>query len=1820
MRDVQDHSTLKWIRPELEALVDRSRHALEAYVDNPDDGEQIEQCISALHQTRGTLQLVQLYGAAMLAEEMALVATAMRNGKIRRVDEAAETLMLGMVHLPDYLEKLESGSRDIPLLILPMLNELRAARDAALLSEVALFSPELEQRLEQADGDGDPNPDLPAVARRLRLHYHKGLLEWYRESDIEGGLRGIAGVLSELEQEAGTEVVKRQFQAGRAVAEGLREGTISTGIATKELFGKLDRVIKRVIDEGEQSVVAAPASELMKNLLYYVANADSVHPLLDEVKRHFALDQGFFSRSEMERERQGLQAPGHDLMSSVKSAIEADLVRIKDGLDLYIRGQGDEMERLLALRAPMQTVADTLGMIGQGALRERLKRQVERIVEAEDAGQIPDEQTLLAMAGDILFVETSLENLASSRPAYVSAAPADSGLSALPAGEFEKLVDTVMHEAEVDIARNKEAIIDFIENPDKPVLLDAVSERFLSVAGAFRIMNLQKASELLAALSRYVSETLASSAELPKAADLNLFADAMTSIEYFMETVTEGRGVKEEILDVAVSALRQLGLGAPTLKRVDEPAADEIGADVAEAPGEPSTPVDLVAEQAQAEPTEALASADKPPLEEIEPEILEIFLEESKEELAVIAEYLPRWCDNTDDREALTMFRRSFHTLKGSGRLVGAETIGEFAWSIENLLNRVIDETVPISPQILTLLRDALEELPGLVEAQESGQAPTRDVTPLMERAFALATPGQVPSAREEAAQPLVQELGQSTQAIELEAVGEAETSADIVPFPSPEQAGQAPQEADSERVAEVVSKAEPELPAAIEMDPGLLEIFGPETRGHVQELRSFVADCRLEPQACDLRRGDISRALHTLHGSADMAGVKPIALISSALEFLVSDLEEHQPRADEPMLNLIENAMDMVDRVLQSVNEPGSQLPKWGQLVDDIDARRQQLREVESITPDVETTVPEVEMAPETEIASAPETAVVAVSESAAASQLLEDAASQSMDYEEVEGDEELTEIFLEEARELYEAAERDLQEWRASPDDLGLVPGLERTLHTLKGGARLCGVMSMGDLCHAFESLLSGIGNRTATATPAFMEIAQLVVDRLAEQIDDLSQGPRVRTAADLVERLQTWNEAPGALEPAPDEATAVVDALSQTAEEAAAEPEPAAEDVVQPDDTAEAAPTEESVAEVVAIDARSPASEPGRQTPAPVAIERRATRREQIRVQADLLDRLVNNAGEVSIYRARLEQQSGALGFNLSELEQTVERLRNQLRKLEIETEAQILFRYDREKEAGSLMEEAFDPLELDRFSTMQQLSRSLMETVNDLSNLNGYLDELHKETDTLLQQQARVASDLQDGLLRTRMVPFVQLVPRLQRVVRQTANTLDKKAELEVHGAEGELDRGILDRMIGPLEHLLRNAVSHGVEMPEQRRESGKPEIGRISLFLKREGNDVLLTISDDGCGLDTRVIRQHAIELGLLDPQAEVPDTDILQFVLEHGFSTQTAVNQISGRGVGLDVVVKEVKQLGGSLDINSQAGQGTSFIIRLPLTLAISDALLVELGDEIYAISHTSIEGVVRASRQELLDCYEGRTPFYSYADHDYRVRYLGAMLGVSQLNLAEQRKWHPLLLVRAGEHHVALQVDGLLGNRQIVVKSVGPQISSVRWISGGTILGDGRVALILDVTALVRMDAAHTIPTEPEAARQATAATGRTIMVVDDSITVRKVTGRVLERNGMTVVTAKDGVDAVALLQEHRPDLMLLDIEMPRMDGYELARHMRNTEQLKDIPIIMITSRTGDKHRRLAMELGVKRYLGKPYQETELLDNISAVLAEAGR
>ncbi len=1897
MNDAREHSTLPWVKNELDELITQARHALEEYAEGGGESASIQTCIEILHQIYGTLRMVQLFGAAMLAEEMELAARALAQNRVSHHAEAAETLMRALITLPDYLEKMQSGYRDIPILVLPLMNDLRAARDADLLSDVALFAPALESRLALDQADERCNEQLPQLAKRLRYDYHKGLLGWYQGKDQERALGHLEKVTRKLEEAAGSQGARQLFHIARGAIAALRAQAIEPGIAIKLLLGRLDRQIKLLIDQGETALKNTSATDLQKNLLYYIAQAKTEDELVRSIKESFELERILPSAEEVEAGREELSGLNRELLESLHDAIQADLLQIKDQLDLFIRSSAKNTEELEGLEQPLRKIADTLGMVGRGELRERMKGQANRIGEIVAEGVVPDEGALMEIAGDILFVETSLSNLvpAHAAPAAIEKAR-QVGITPEKEGEFSRLVQAVFSEASVDMAHIRESIAAFIDAPDDPGQIAGVPQRFLTVAGALKMLGLTDASALLEFTAGYIDDRFIRKGGAPDAAQTNALADAITSLEYYMEAVVEGRSGQDAILEVAHHSLEQLGW------RRDEPSASPAAADqpggAGDAEGEAPRPEASADTQAESPP-----SAVKPALDDLDSEIIDIFVEEAREELAVIQQYLPRWRQCQDDTNALITFRRSFHTLKGSGRLVGAKDIGELAWAIENLLNRVIDRTVQPSSHIFAVLDEAVELLPKLIDRQEAGAQSGFDVQPLIDRAMALSE----------------------------------QKPADSRPAEPPP-----PLERDAEPAAQKDAAAGEGAAPAITMEPELLAIFTKETQGHLAVVQEFLDRCEMGAD----RRPDeqLLRAFHTLHGSAHMAEMEAMAQVSKALEAVVNELILLEQPVDEEALELIAASVRSLDGLLASINVADAQIPDWPALVtrarqyildldgptsqllyaedssididgleldaesglllssDDISAEETLLQLDESslileeegaevsgdgllldgdssmlsgepVTseplsePQSESILTEafdsddllfdeegsalmIDEAPDGEHAAEPLTEEPSPEELSPEELSLEEPSPEELSPEEpspeepsseessseessseessseessseepvgaaatpgppaemdeaVEGgeapDKELVDIFLDEARELIDQLENTLQEWTQAPDNSRLLAGLLRTLHTLKGGARLSGLTPIGDLSHAFESLLEAVEEGRVGTSPELLALVLQVADRLLEQVEEADQGRPVTAAAELIATLEIYQRGEeSALLDLP--ASGLVSESELLAEsELLPEAEPAREEKASP------VPDGEGAASRAA-----PPEEPEAATGLP-------RQKSRIRVRAELLDRLVNNAGEVSIYRARLEQQNGDLNFNLSELDQTVNRLRDQLRNLEIETEAQILFRYDREKELDEdHMEKAFDPLELDRFSNMQQLSRSLIETVNDLVSIKELMEELAKDNETLLMQQFRVATDLQDGLLRTRMVPFSQVIPRLHRIVRQTCKQLGKRASLELQGTEGEMDRGILDRILSPLEHLLRNAVSHGIEPPRERAAAGKEESGVIRLSLAREGTDVLITVADDGAGLKLESIRQRAIEKGLLDRQAEIPDNDLMQLILEPGFSTVDEVTQISGRGVGMDVVVSEIKQINGSLEIASEPGRGTRFTIRLPLTLAISDALLVQMGEDIYAVPHASIEGVVRIAVSDLQSYYDGEQEHFSYAGRDYVVRYLGSMLGTSSPNLAEQKKkWLPMLLVRSGEHRVALQVDDLIGNRQIVVKSVGPQLSSVRWITGGTILGDGRVALILDVNALVRTVVVQPLVRAEAPQTESGRSTAPTIMVVDDSITVRKVTTRLLERHEMNVVTAKDGVDAIEKLQDQIPDLMLLDIEMPRMDGFEVARHMRNSPHLDHIPIIMITSRTGDKHRNLAFRLGVKGYLGKPYQEIDLLRDINALL-----
>jgi chemosensory pili system protein ChpA (sensor histidine kinase/response regulator) len=630
---------------------------------------------------------------------------------------------------------------------------------------------------------------------------------------------------------------------------------------------------------------------------------------------------------------------------------------------------------------------------------------------------------------------------------------------------------------------------------------------------------------------------------------------------------------------------------------------------------------------------------------------------------------------------------------------------------------------------------------------------------------------------------------------------------------------------------------------------------------------------------------------------------------------------------------------------------------------------------------------------------------------------------------------------------------------------------------------------------------------------------------------------------------------------------------------------------------------------------VEEHKPATIGRRAADQPAGVERRADRRSlepgveraMLRVRSDVVDRLVNEAGEISVARSRMETEMRVLKESLLELTGSVVRLRHQLREVEIQAESQMQARISLAKDNA----EQFDPLEFDRFTRLQELTRFMNESVHDVHTVQQSMLQNLDDTAAVMLAQGRINRDLQQGLMNVRMVSFNSITDRLYRIVRQTAKELNKRANLELQGTSVELDRSVLEKMVAPFEHLLRNSIVHGLESEEQRAKSGKLPIGEIRLSVRQEGNEVVFEFSDDGAGLNFARLREMAIANGSLGNDELVNDDQLAQLIFAPGLSTAAEITEAAGRGIGMDVVRSEISSLGGRIEVSSKRGQGTQFLINLPLTLAVTKVLMVRSGDVVYAIPSTLVEQVRQVKSAEMEALHQAQ--LIEWQDNPYPLYYLPHLLGDMEV-VHENQPRNLVLLLRSGSQRIALNIDELLGNQEAMVKNIGPQLARMPGIAGATVTGDGKVVLILNPIQFAQRiggGAAKKLVVEKPLN------IAPLIMVVDDSLTVRKITSRILGRAGYQVVTATDGVDALEKLEEFTPDVMILDIEMPRMDGFALVRELRRIPETENLPIIMITSRTADKHREYAMQLGVNTYLGKPYQEDELLQKIADFVAD---
>ncbi len=1464
-------------------------------------------------------------------------------------------------------------------------------------------------------------------------------------------------------------------------------------------------------------------------------------------------------------------------------------------------------------------------------------------------------------------------------------------------------------------------------------------------------------------------------------------------------------------------------------------------------------------------------------------DIKEIFIEEAQEVLTDIMPRYQKWRTAPTDLTELAEVRRGFHTLKGSGRMVGANYTAELAWSIEEMLNRILDHSITVFGDIIQLIDDVIAVYPNLIDtfANDDDSSLAYPAIISLWIAYARAYSKKDDEAVVGYCEIRTQWLANIQQV--------AYVNNDIATVTESDDADNKNEDIkNTDSILETiysVNEIMAETPVVVipqsDEERVFFEIFVEEAQTLLQDINDFVSTHHNEEhiEVTD----EIVRAFHTLRAASGSSALVAISDVSATIErsleqlqqsdtamtpqhlqalsqsvalingyldgseeqiLLNESLEDEESQSKQDLVSLqemlgesdstmlvtdskmkvaqllesdIDDLLDaqwMLNEVLQDENteqlhtyiqklitqikqltDQTTELPKFAIILDALGSAYRYLetdikvaRDLNvqtvllaghtqliglfdalagSMSPKIDTQVIE-DLKAIIDYDSSDDDSSADMVDNSKSATMIESKQTEKLVVEAIDTDIELLEIFLEEAQELDSIIAQTFSEWRADIDNVNVLKVLQRHLHTIKGGARMAGIRSIGDLTHEAESVYEAFVEKRLLPTLQWLTIMQTVQDTLSLQIDyvvryqesffthelidqlrhfescdelpdaitlilpvlqnrmsdDLDEDnvDRNKNAEQTIETIsldklvtQSWADGlpdPDILEVFLEEAdeiivnsnkylqlflsnTSDVDALQALQrdlhtikggarmvaangiadlahemetvyEDLAVRRRPATKTVSQllmachdwladaifilkqqvnpptpiemidalkqfskNPDTLKQVPSESLQAQRDLILAAKNQKETGRivenindmpsMTGSFGQQEQNVASNEMIRISGSLIEHMINLSGESAINRARIDMGMSSLTTSIEEMSTTVQRLADQLRRMEAELEAQILAQIDDYELTSN---EGFDPLEMDQYSSLNQLSKSLAESASDLVEINSTLLEKTRDSESLLLQLSRTQAELQDGLMNSRMVPFTRLTPRLERIVRQTANELNKSVELTIVNADDEMDRTILERITSPLEHMLRNAVDHGIEDTQTRLAAGKDRSGHITLEVMREGSEIVINLTDDGRGINVDEVRNKAISQGLIDPTDDsLSDVDVMQYIFNAGLTTTKQVTQISGRGVGMDVVISEIRQLGGVVSVTSEAGQGSRFTIRVPLTVAVSEALVVRAADRYYAIPLVQIERIIRINPEKLYDYYQSGTATLSIEDEEYRVRYLNEILSGNKLNelVVNTNTSLPLIIVKTRTgRKLALQVDQIAGSRiEVVVKPLSRQLSYLAGISAATIMGDGSVMLILDLIALMRNAPTLKEVTDKSVPESADIVYRPTILVVDDSVTVRKVTSRILERQGINVLLAKDGIDAMEMLQETTPDLMLLDIEMPRMDGFEVATQVRRNSRLKGIPIIMITSRTGDKHRERAFEIGVNEYMGKPFQENNLLDRIQALLGE---
>ncbi len=732
------------------------------------------------------------------------------------------------------------------------------------------------------------------------------------------------------------------------------------------------------------------------------------------------------------------------------------------------------------------------------------------------------------------------------------------------------------------------------------------------------------------------------------------------------------------------------------------------------------------------------------------------------------------------------------------------------------------------------------------------------------------------------------------------------------------------------------------------------------------------------------------------------------------------------------------------------------------------------------------------------------------------------------------------------------------------------------KRIAHSFKGAANIVGIRGIAALGHHTEDVLEYFEKNPVTPPRALGRSLVAASDCLAQMVGYLRGDESApENAFEVLSEIVGWANKVKTGE------------IAEMAEEAVVEAPVAHEKPVQP--AAPAAPAAEG--------------------------ELQAT----LRVPVSTVDELFRLTGEMTTMIARLESQVGGVTDRAKALIEHNFVLQQRVGDVEklVMVRGLSLARQEAEKNAS------FDPLEMDRYTELHGLTRTLVEATADARAMVDSLEAGVANLRVEVSQQANINRELQYQVIATRLAPVNVLNGRLMRNVRQTCQQTGKQAELVITGGEIQVDGDVLNKLADPLLHVLRNAVDHGTEPPDERIAAGKPAVGRIDLEFTRHGSGIVVKIRDDGKGLDYPRIRKKAIEKKLIKPEQQLTHAELARLVLLPGFSTRDQVSEISGRGVGMDVVASRLANIKGTVELNSEPGHGTEIVLRFQASLVTQHTLLVETGKQIFAIPAHYIKEAFPSNFGKI--SLSGGTEWqlgewqFTVRDQSFPVHELATLTGFpSPPESADRFSAMPKILIHTMSGAVAVLVDRLVDSRSVMVKSIGKYLQHVHGISGVTLLGDGTVVPLLNVPELLAEPVEMTAAAVAELAASARARTKR-ILVVDDSLSVRRGLVQLLQDAGYEVKGAGDGMDAIRVLASFKPQLVCTDMEMPNMNGLELTEHLRMWEATRDLPVIMITSRSMEKHRQQAMKAGVNAYLTKPYTEAELLGHIQKAFQASG-